>query len=113
MADGTAVEASIYQDGTADARVNPQQADQLVNGLFRKRYRKLSAEEMKVHDLIKDQAEDLARTIGALNPEVYQRLTGVALPRDPSVAVCDPAQVTLALRHLEDAVYRAVKAVTA
>jgi hypothetical protein len=84
------------------------------HSLFRKRYRALSPEEVSLHDAIKDKADELARLIGQLNPAVAKRL-GVDVTFDPTADNMDrdPASVILAIRHLEDVVYRAVKALTA
>jgi hypothetical protein len=85
------------------------------HSLFRKRYRSLAQGEVELHDAIKDKADELARLIGQINPAVAMRL-GVDIvpnPADPYEMNRDPANVTLAIRHLEDAVYRAVKALTA
>lgn len=109
-----AVPRGIYEGGTGDARQNPTEVATPYNTLFRKRYRQLSNEEIMLHDAIKDKADELAKLFGMLNPVVYQRLVGAA-PSDllHGPRECDAAHVTLALRHLEDAVYRAVKALTA
>lgn len=85
------------------------------HSLFRKRYRQLSADELALHDAIKDRADELARLIGILNPSIAYMLKvdmGEANELVPNMN-CDAANVTLALRHLEDCVYRAVKALTA
>jgi len=102
--------ASIYENGQPDAR----QSDG-PGGLFRKRYRQLDAEEIAQHDHIKDKAHELAQAIGALNPVAYARILGVTEAHTGyrMEKTYDGAGVTLALRHLEDAVYRAVKALTA
>jgi len=105
-------EPSIYEGGDPDAR--QERAPELT--LFRKRYRKLQVHELALHDTIKDTADELAHLIGALNPAVHAKLAdGTAQrPIDPMLGrVCDPANVTLALRALEDCVMRAVKALTA
>jgi hypothetical protein len=104
---------NLFKNGDADARQGAEEEP----GLFGKRYRKLSAEELQQHDHIKDRAQALAQAIGALNPGVYARLLGVTgegnLTGFTMARSYDGAGVTLALRHLEDAVYRAVKALTA
>lgn len=78
--------------------------------LFRKRYRKLEPDTMALHDAIKEKADELA--------ELFARVQA-GLPKSASsgflsnLADNQTATVVLALRHLEDAVYRAVKALTA
>ena len=106
--------ANIYEGCTADIRQSEAPVLDVAHTLFRKRYRQLTAAEVMLHDDIKDKADELAKLIGMLNPGVYSKLVGVS-PSDLLHAPreCDPAHVTLALRHLEDAVYRAVKALTA
>ena len=106
---------NIYEKGEPDAR----QSDE-PGGLFRKRYRKLTDAELAIHDEIKGYAEAMAQLIGSLNPVAYYRVSGIDPPAPPIIGrsdqlerTYDAAGVTLALRHLEDAVYRAVKALTA
>ncbi len=101
-------------DGKPDARQITDEKPSPYNTLFRKRYRALTDAELVLHDAIKDKADELARLMGSLSPGVYARLVG----NKPEAVMAgvgekDPAQVGLALRHLEDAVYRAVKALTA
>ena len=98
---------SVFQNGNADAR----ESDDERPSLFRKRYRKLTAGELAVHDAIKDAAEELAEVIGQLNSDVARKFD-IALVTS-NVTAKDAGNVTLALRHLEDCVYRAVKALTA
>ena len=104
--------ATVYE-GEPDARQTA--SDTLPAGatLFRARYRQLTDAELLVHDMIKDQADKLACTIGLLNPDVARRLCVNMGDASGALGHRDPANVTLALRHLEDAVYRAVKALTA
>lgn len=105
--------ADVFE-GKSDARQTSDEKHSPYNTLFRKRYRQLTDDELILHDAIKDKADELAKLIGGLNPGVYARLVGVLpVATPPGLHECDPAQVTLALRHLEDAVYRAVKALTA
>jgi hypothetical protein len=99
--------ADVY-NGAPDER---QATEAIKPSLFRPRYRQLTADELALHDAIKRDAETLAVTIARLNPEVAGRLGVVDVANSPMRA--DPASVTLALRHLDDAVYRAVKALTA
>jgi hypothetical protein len=100
--------------GKPDARQTDEPRLPSDSGLFRKRYRAMTAEEKQQHDHIKDRADALAEAIGALRPDCHARLlgktgnhTGFTMSR-----TYDGWNVTLALRHLEDAVYRAVKALT-
>ena len=96
---------NVYEKGEADAR---QSEGTPAPSLFRKRYKQLSAEEVALHDAIKDKADELARLIAGVMPPAAPR-TGNVLD---DMALNKGANVTLALRHLEDAVYRAVKALT-
>lgn len=93
-------------EGAPDGR----QADGAVApSLFRKRYRQLSDTEIQLHDAIKEKADELALLISSVPTPAAVR-TGSVLD---DLAANKGANVTLALRHLEDAVYRAVKALTA
>ncbi len=107
--------ASLFE-GEPDARQTDAAVMEPAHSLFRKRYRKLSTAEVALQDAIKDKADELAKLIGVLNEPVATRL-GVAVYRDDGMrwdlGERDAANVTLAIRHLEDAVYRAVKALTA
>ena len=88
---------------TPDERQTVQTVLNEEHKLFRKRYRQLSPEDVALHDRIKDKADELA----ALFYEVSPIHTGPDSNRERG------ANVTLAIRHLEDAVYRAVKGLTA
>lgn len=103
-------------EGDPDTRQSASPVLSAKDGLFRKRYRALSDTDKEIHDLIKDAADELAAAIGVLNVDVAMRL-GVTFKEEAAARAlgyaCDPAGVTLAIRHLEDAVYRAVKALTA
>ena len=88
--------------------------------LFRKRYRQLTPLEIDLHDRIKDKADELAALIacikaGESNPPLPDHVAngGPVTHTLANIANNQKANVTLALRHLEDAVYRAVKALTA
>jgi hypothetical protein len=100
---------NLYEGGQADARQSDAAAP--PPSLFRKRYKKLTDYEIALHDAIKDKADELARLIQLVPQHTGD---GVAPPADPleRLAVNRGGNVTLALRHLEDAVYRAVKALT-
>lgn len=106
---------TLFEGGPDDRQTNvPVLAPQ--HSLFRKRYRQLSAADLELHDAIKDKADELAVLIAEVagRLEVPGRSPG-APRRGPieSIVENQGANVTLALRHLEDAVYRAVKALTA
>jgi hypothetical protein len=72
--------------------------------LFRKRYRELTSEEIQLHDEIKDKADELAELIRSISP--------TSLPTFPDENRERGANVQLAIRHLEDCIYRAVKGLT-
>jgi hypothetical protein len=102
--------------GTPDERQTDAEATAPEHTLFRKRYRQLSVYELALHDQIKDKANELACLIGTLNPSIAY-IVGVDMSdtvdtNEIQNLNCDAANVTLALRHLEDCVYRAVKALT-
>jgi hypothetical protein len=102
--------------GEPDARQTDEAVMAPQHGLFRKRYRKLSATDIETQDAIKDIASVLAEAIGRLNVDVAKKLGVTFEDEEMERALgyaCDPAGVTLAIRHLEDAVYRAVKVLTA
>ncbi|MBO6509732.1 MAG: glutaredoxin [Roseibium sp.] len=90
-------------DGNADARQS--ESDELSDGerLFRNRYRKMTADELALHDQIKSQANEMA--------ELFYQVAPINKGHVPDRE--KGANVQLAIRHLEDAVYRAVKALTA
>jgi hypothetical protein len=112
---------NVYEEGKADERQSEGVVMADEHKLFRKRYRQLSAEEIALHDAIKDKADELAALIASVKPK--GRVVPTPLMRDDvdhtvqsrlvALAENDFANVTLALRHLEDCVYRAVKALTA
>lgn len=105
----------VYE-GAADKR---QLAEDTIPDdckLFRKRYRQLSTEEVALHDAIKDQADKLAGLIAQINnppsPDKRKPSPGAEAVLF-SIADNNYAHIVLSLRHLEDCVYRAVKALTA
>ena len=69
--------------------------------LFRRRHRQLLGREMALNERIKDSAQELA--------DLMQEVCKVTLPTAQSER---GANIVLAIRHLEDAVYRALKALT-
>lgn len=94
---------NVYENQDADAR----QEDDIQTELFRPRYRKLEQAELDLHDEIKAKASELANLFAKIPRDSRASagfLGGLAGNRG--------ANVTLAIRHLEDAVYRAVKALT-
>lgn len=96
---------SMFEKSDADGR----QSDDTKTELFRPRYRPLLASELALHDEIKAKASELARLFAQVprhsaSPVEANYLENLAGNRG--------ANVTLAIRHLEDAVYRAVKALT-
>jgi hypothetical protein len=107
--------ANVYE-GQPDARQGDDPAP--TPTLFRKRYKALSPDELALHDAIKDKADELAVLFAKVN-----RNSPAGRDYDPSrtedmmfidgISENRVANVMLALRHLEDAVYRAVKALTA
>lgn len=106
---------NVYEGGKGDARqlAVAQIPDDCK--LFRKRYRQLSPDEVALHDAIKDKADELAGLIAQIDspPKVVNAPTGTPAFTLGFVANNNGAHVTLAFRHLEDCVYRAVKALTA
>lgn len=113
--------SNVYEGGQGDARQTDAAAIPDDCKLFRKRYRQLSPEEIALHDAIKDKADELAALVAEVNTMLNQRTkgpapvhgTGSAHAMLSNVANNQGANLTLALRHLEDCVYRAVKALTA
>lgn len=93
---------NIYEGGKGDARQTTRDHLQASEVLFRPRYRRLSEQEIDLHDRIKTQAAVLA----ALFYEVEPIHAGPSRNRERG------ANVQLAIRNLEDAVYRAVKGLT-
>ncbi len=108
---------NVYEGGVGDARQTEAAAIPDDCKLFRKRYRQLSPEEVALHDAIKDKADELAGLIAQINnppkPQANTYAQGTPAATLGFIANNNGAHVTLALRHLEDAVYRAVKALTA
>lgn len=108
--------ANVYEGGQGDARQTEAAAIPDDCKLFRKRYRQLSPEEVALHDAIKDKADELAGLIARIDngdrdlPDVPRNSPAEFLGK---IANNNNAHKVLALRHLEDAVYRAVKALTA
>jgi hypothetical protein len=98
-------ERTTYEGDKPDARVGVADPD----NPFRPRYRKLTDPELAHHDAIKTQASillDLFRGVA-----YTQTLNGISYTDAQKGEVL--ANLKLAQRHLEDAVYRAVKALTA
>ena len=96
-------EKDLFAPGQADARQTDEPTVSPGAALFRPRYRKLSEDELALHDALKSKAGELA--------ELFYRVAPVHEGHVPDRE--KGANVQLAVRHLEDAVYRAVKALTA
>ena len=110
-----AARTNVYE-GQADARQLAADAIPDDCRLFRKRYRALSPQEIALHDAIKDKADELAALIAQIDtvcPELPNFEPGSAQYKLAHMASNATAHEILALRHLEDCVYRAVKALTA
>lgn len=88
--------------GTPDERQSDAPALAQEHSLFRKRYRQLSPEEVQLHDQIKDKADELYT--------LFLKVSNIEAGQDQNRE--RGANVALAKRHLEDAVYRAVKGLT-
>lgn len=101
--------SNLFKDGEGDARQTDDAS--LKPSLFRKRYRKLSEEDLARVDAIKDKADELALLIAEI-PAYTGDVPAPNVDLLGSLAGNIPANKTIALRHLEDAVYRAVKAIT-
>ncbi len=107
---------NVYEGGQGDVRQTAAHAIPDDCKLFRKRYRQLSPDEVTLHDAIKDKADELAGLIAQINnPPKPGAVHGTGTPAAllAGIANNNGAHVTLSLRHLEDCVYRAVKALTA
>ncbi len=100
---------NVYEGGDADKR---QEGD-IVPSMFRPRYRKLDEAEVALHDAIKGKADELAALFAKVDTTPRGAVPNPASDVLGHVAMNRGAHVTIALRHLEDAVYRAVKALTA
>lgn len=100
--------ANVF-DGEPDKRQSDGKPEAT---LFRPRYRKLTDDKLALHDQIKAKADELAALFAKIDTTVF----GVPSPEFDVVASLagnKTGNVVLGLRHLEDAVYRAVKALTA
>ena len=91
---------NVYQDGKADAR---QDEGAPPPSLFRKRYRQLDPAEVALHDELKAKADELLALINKAGAPCSTYDLSVERERNRIEAV----------KHLEDAVYRAVKGLTA
>ena len=92
----------LFTPGQTDARQTDAPEVSPGAALFRPRYRKLSEDELALHDALKNKAGELADLfyqVNAINAGHFNPQTTF--------------NVQLAIRHLEDAVMRAVKALTA
>jgi hypothetical protein len=106
---------NVYDNGMPDERQSAEPALPADSGLFRKRYRQLSPDEVALHDAIKEKADELAHLFAEVadHRPGRSRMSGGHESILVGIAENQAANVTLAMRHLEDAVYRAVKALTA
>lgn len=107
---------NVYENQQADLRQSQTEQEapaDRVERLFRGRYRQLTNEERALHDEIKANAAALANSIYKIT-DPYERLLATAtLPKSVIDKIEDQAvNVARAIAHLEDAVYRAVKALT-
>lgn len=118
----TAAPANVYENQTADARQSdaPTLPDDRLALLFRPRYRVLTPDEVELHDEIKTRAANLAESIFRVTEKYAAAITQsdglqMAQPAPEQMRRLDhkSENVERALAHLEDAVYRAVKALTA
>ncbi len=100
--------ANVYEGGDGDARQSDD--SKAPASLFRSRYRTLSEAEVATPDAIKAKADELAVLIAGLKPLTQSRGAMGSLLDD--LAQNKMANIVLSLRHLEDSVYRAVKALT-
>lgn len=109
---------NVYESGQGDDRQSAASALADEHKLFRKRYRQLAANEIALHDAIKDKADELAALIASVkctgpSPAPQNRVMSLAESRLANLNDNQGANITISLRHLEDCVYRAVKALTA
>ena len=84
--------ATSLFDGTPDSRQSDSTMLSKAEQLFRPKYRKLESEEVELHNAIKEKALELAQLM---------------------LKVKETPHTQLAIQHLEDAVYRIVKGLTA
>lgn len=94
---------NLYEGGNVDKRVSDERMP--GDNPFRPRYRKLGSKELDHHDRIKLQAMDLLTT--------FRQIPTIRAQDGNTNDGEGAANIKLAQRHLEDAVYRAVKALTA
>lgn len=100
---------NVYE-GDPDVRVGDENTK---IEMFRPRYRKLEPHEVDLHDRIKAKAGELAELFAEIDTTPQQNpLPHPAEDVIGNITLNRGANVTLGLRHLEDAVYRAVKALT-
>lgn len=108
--------SNVYEGGQGDARQTDAAEIPDDCKLFRKRYRQLSPEDVALHDAIKEKADELAALIAQIDNPPKQTNSGVrGTPAAllSGIANNNGAHIVLSLRHLEDCIYRAVKALTA
>lgn len=95
--------SNVYAGGMTDKRISDEPTP--GDNPFRPRYRKLGPKELDHHDRIKLQAMDLLTT--------FRQIPMIRAQDGNTNDGEGAANIKLAQRHLEDAVYRAVKALTA
>ncbi len=107
---------NVYENQQADLRQSQTEQEapaDRVEQLFRPRYRQLTGEEIALHDEIKAKAAALANAIYKIT-DPYEKLLATQIqPKSVIDKIEDQAEnVSRAIAHIEDAVYRAVKALT-
>ena len=105
---------NVYE-GEPDSRQGDTRAPNTSVGdkLFRKKYSKLTEEEIALHDKIKDAASNLADLYAEVEVIVKAKQGDHSNSVVENAANNQIASVVLGVRHLEDSVYRVVKALTA
>lgn len=89
----------------SDQKISSASDERTANNAMRHQYRVLSEEEKNQMMEIKD--------LGAAFTEALHRIGGTTSPNDPKQDHrFASANLTIAFRHMEDAVYRAVKHIT-
>lgn len=103
--------ADVFE-GNPDAR--QLESDRLPSEvmLFRPKYRQLTTDELDLHNEIKAKAGELAALFAKIDPAPRESQPSPSVDLLRHIALNRGASVTLAIRHLEDAVYRAIKALT-
>ena len=102
---------NVFDNGQGDARQLAAPTLKSEHSLFRKRYRQLEPQEVALHDAIKDKADEMVNLFTKI---VSGQDTAIMNGDADSVKRINARQQDLgrAVAHLEDAVYRVVKALT-